>query len=82
MLSLGTFLIIVVAIVSSIVAKKTTILHKAEKRIINEVYTLINEFPFYAEILYNAGGLHWTKGGTIISNRFILTSAYSFVTQK
>lgn len=84
MLSLASFLVILLAVVWNTVAKETSLLpsNRAETRIINGDLAVENQFPSYAQIVYNAGGVYSNRGGTIISNHYILTTAHFYAAQK
>lgn len=61
-------------------AKLLTLL-KPEERILDGYESSENQFPFHASIAYTRAVTCALIGGTIISNRFVLTTADPFVGQ-
>lgn len=84
MLSLVAFLIIFLLVILNILARETIIhvLSKAKGRMINGDAASEMQFPFHAKISYHSERLQWSRGGTIISNQYILTTAHSYVTYR
>lgn len=74
-------LLLGITTISLIDAKEDTnlLLRQSHARIINGYKASKKQFPFHVSIEYSVEDGYFLNGGSILSERYILTTAHSFV---